>query len=298
MLFCLLLWILHLAWAAMGIDPPARGIYRRSAAPNIRPRRSPRKPEWVRREVIRLKALLREAGTCRVIADLFCRRFAQTRGMTVGRSFVSEVIRSHRYEIEAMRRQIKNAKPRPVPKNLVWAIDLTGKVTLDGRTQAVLGILEHASRAVLWLEALESKSSWRLIGRLARAIRHHGKPGMLRTDNEAVFTSRSFRFALFVLGIRHRRTDPGCPWQNGRMERFFGSLKHKLDHLAVHSLEALNTALGEYRFFYNHVRSHQNLDGRTPAEAWAGVDPFKTKIRKEYWFEAWDGLLRGYYLRR
>ncbi len=162
----------------------------------------------------------------------------------------------------------------------------------------MLGILEHASRAALWLEALETKSSWILILKLAEAIRRHGKPRAVRTDNEATFASRTFRLALALLGIRHHRTDPGCPWQNGRVERFFGTLKEKLDRLAVDSFETLNAALIEFRFFYNHIRSHQNLRGSTPAEAWAGVDPFADSFKKEYWFEAWDGLLSGYYLRR
>jgi putative transposase len=100
------------------------------------------------------------------------------------------------------------------------------------------------------------------------------------------------------IGIRHQRTDPGCPWQNGRVERFFGTLKEKLNRLAVDSFEALNGALGEFRFFYNHVRPHQHLGGRTPAEAWAGDDPYGRPATREYWFEAWDGLLTGYYLRR
>ena len=85
---------------------------------------------------------------------------------------------------------------------------------------------------------------------------------------------------------------------NGRVERFFGTLKDKLDRLAVDSFEALNLALGEFRFFYNHVRPHRNLHGLTPAEAWSGTSPFADASKGEYWFEAWDGLLTGYYLRR
>jgi len=185
-----------------------------------------------------------------------------------------------------------------VPRNLVWTLDLTGKTTLDGKTRAVLGILEHASRAALWLEALENKSSWTVITKLATAIKRYGKPLAIRTDNESVFTSRLFRFTLALLGIRHQPTDAGCPWQNGRVERFFGTLKDKLDRLAVDSLDALNDALREFRFFYNHVRAHQNLAGLTPAEAWAAEAPFARQPRSEYWFEAWDGLLSGYYLRR
>lgn len=291
LLFCLVrllrFWSRRRPYGYRKLSEPQRTAYRRR-----------RKPEWVRKEIIRLKALMRESGTCRAIEALFNRRFAQKRKMTVGKTFVSAVIRKSRYEIEVVGRQIKNAKPRPVPRNLIWGIDLTGKTTLDGKTRFVLGILEHASRAALWLEALENKSSWTLVLKLIEAIKHYGKPRIVRTDNEAVFVSRVFRFALFLLRIRHQRTDPGCPWQNGRIERFFGTLKEKLDRLAVETLDALNTALTEFRFFYHHVRPHQNLNGRTPAEAWAGIDPFTTKIKGEYWFEAWDGLLKGYYLRR
>jgi transposase InsO family protein len=134
--------------------------------------------------------------------------------------------------------------------------------------------------------------------KLIQANRRYGKPRIARTDNESIFTSKAFRLALFLLAICHQRIDLHCPWQNGRVERFFGTLKGKLDQLAVESLTGLNAALGEFRLFYNHVRPHQNLDGKTPAEAWIGIDPFTVKVTREYWFEAWDGLLCGYYLRR
>jgi putative transposase len=271
--------------------------YRRTGPPTQAFRHSPAKPGWVRKEVLRLKALMPHA-TCRDIAHCFNRRFEARRKMRVGKTFVWEWIRKHRYEIEVLRRRIKSARPRPVPQNLIWGLDLTGKASLDAKTHLVLGILEHASRAALWLEALPNKSSWTLIVTLLAAIKRHGRPRIVRTDNESVFVSRTFRLALLLLGIRHQRTDPGCPWQNGRIERFFGTLKDKLDRLAVESLQTLNLALGEFRFFYNHVRPHQNLGGATPAEAWAGVDPYASRIKREYWFEGWDGLLAGYYLRR
>ncbi len=264
------------------------------AAPIYRTRA---KPEWVKREVLRLKALMPHDG-CRSLSDIFNRRFAVPRNMTVGKTYVSDTIRKHYHEILVLRRQIKNAKPKAVPRNLIWALDLTGKTTLDGRTRLILGIIEHASRAALALEAVRSKSSWTLVAKLAAAISRYGKPKMVRTDNESIFTSRVFRLALFLLGIRHQTTDLHCPWQNGRVERFFGTLKESLDKLAVSSFDALNSALTEFRVFYNHVRPHQNLAGATPAEAWAGVDPRVTRFQQEYWFEAWDELLQGYYLRR
>ena len=81
-----------------------------------------------------------------------------------------------------------------------------------------------------------------MLGHLFLAIGKYGTPKFLRTDNESIFTSRLFRGALFLLGIRQQRSDPGCPWQNGRVERFFGTLKNKLDCLEVVSLDVLNVA--------------------------------------------------------
>ncbi len=76
-----------------------------------------------------------------------------------------------------------------------------------------------------------------------------------------------------MAGIRQQFTVPGCPWMNGRIERLFGTLKEKLDCTKVNGREALAMLLPDFRFWYNHVRPHQNLGGLTPYEAWHGVNP-------------------------
>ena len=132
---------------------------------------------------------------------------------------------------------------------------------------------------------------------LLDAVERFGKPRFLRTDNESVFTSWLFRFGLWFIGIRHQPTEKSCPWQNGRIERFFGTLKEKLDQWQVDGSEQLRGSLVQFRFWYNHIRPHQNLNGRTPAEVWNGIDVFTKGHKEEYWFEAWDGLLTGFYLK-
>lgn len=69
--------------------------------------------------------------------------------------------------------------------------------------------------------------------------------------------------------VSHERTAPCAPWQNGRIERFFGTFK-----TAVRFLESLGgdarsvgqQGLDEFRVWYNHLRPHQHLEGRTPAQ--------------------------------
>ena len=251
----------------------------------------PPKPAWVKREVIKLKALMPGCG-CRGIAHAF-NRLHEHNGMTVGKSYVYEIIKKHRYEIQMLRRKIKHKRPRPVPHNRVWGIDLTGKTDSTGKLHTILGIVEHRSRAALCLTALRDKASVTLLECLIEAVRKYGKPDYVRTDNEAVFTSRLFRFGLWTLGIRHQRTEVACPWMNGRIERFFGTLKERLNQWEINSHEELAHSLHLFRFWFNHVRPHDYLDGRTPAEVWSGK---RGNANRAQWFTAWDGLLTGYWL--
>ena len=259
--------------------------------------RAQAKPLWVTKEIIRLKALMPEAG-CRTLADIFNRRYAVSRRMTVGKSFVADTIRRYHYKIEIVRRMLKHRVPRMTKCNLVWGLDLTGKTDSQGTLHMIFGLIDHGSRGLLTLAALPHKCSWTLLGYLFLAIGKYGKPRAVRTDNEACFTSRVFRVVLSLAGIRQQRSDPGCPWQNGRIERLFGTLKQKLDQWEVAGFEALNVSLGQFRLWYNHVRPHQHLQGATPAEAWSQINPYARPVKREFWFKAWDGLLQGYYLRR
>lgn len=258
-------------------------------------RHSKQKPEWLKHEIIRLKANMPQAG-CRSIADICNRRFAASCKITVGKTWVHQVLQQHDYEIQILRRNFKHAKPKNVPHNLIWGIDLSGKTDTRGCLHNLFGIIDHGSRALLHLQAPYNKTSCTLLACLLEVIRTHGKPRIIRTDNEAIFTSRIFRRGLKLLGIRHQLTDPGCPWQNGRIERLFGTLKQKLDQWQVPDFAQLNRDLGTFRYWYNHVRPHQNLDGKTPAEAWSGINPYTKPPKQEHWFGAWDGLLAGYCL--
>ena len=127
---------------------------------------------------------------------------------------------------------------------------------------------------------------------LLDAIEHFGRPRMLRTDNEAAFGSRLFRFALRYLGIRHRRTAPMAPLQNGRIERLFATFKQRIlpwfDQAGVPDDLAPDLAL--LRAWYNHARPHQHLDGLTPALVWAGRLP----AGQPRYVSEWNGLLTGF----
>jgi transposase InsO family protein len=71
---------------------------------------------------------------------------------------------------------------------------------------------------------LAHKCAWSLLAQLCLVIAEHGRPRAIRTDNEAMFAGRAWKIMLKAFGIRHERIDVRCAWQNGRMERFIGTL--------------------------------------------------------------------------
>jgi putative transposase len=283
---------LTLAWNPRRRQPRYTRQVRKSAAntPLLYPR-CQRKPAWVVSEILRMKAHCPELGL-RKLEDAFNRRFAVQRGMTICKSTIANILRRHHAELLRLRRDIKHRVPRPMPRNRIWGLDLTGNTDVSGHPRMILGLLDHGSRACLQLSALADKSSLGILRELIDAFRRFGIPKVVRTDNEACFTSLTLRLALAALGVRLQHIQLHCPWQNGRVERFFGTFKRAIRQLAVADGDDLACRLIEFRAWYNHARPHQHLGGMTPAEVWDG----RSRSRKSpAFFSAWDGVLRGWY---
>lgn len=253
--------------------------------------RNNKKPDWVIKELIKLKALMPNAG-CRLIAHTFNRRFSDRKKMTVSKTYVSCTLKNHQYEIKIVKRKLKHKRPRALKLNKIWAMDLTFLRTKDDTQSTVLGIIEHQSRLSISLTELKTKSSINILKVLISAIELFDKPESIRTDNEIVFTSRLVKFAFWLLGIKHQKSDKGCPWQNGKIERFFGTFKSKLRCLPIDYETSITKLLIEYRCWYNHLRPHDYLDGQTPSEVFSQ----KSKsLKQPRLFQFWDGALVGYY---
>ncbi|MFZ6770200.1 integrase core domain-containing protein [Undibacterium sp. Di26W] len=109
---------------------------------------------------------------------------------------------------------------------------------------------------------------------------------------------KKFRRGMRELGIRQEFSAQGKPWQNGRIERFFLTLKEKLNLTVPVNGLMLDCLLSDFTAWYNLIRPHQHLHGYTPNEVWTGVDPYVSAPKSVQYFSAWDGLLTGYHLRR
>ena len=112
-------------------------------------------------------------------------------------------------------------------------------------------------------------------GHFAEALRDHGVPDEVLTDNGKVFTGRFSLRPVEVLfdricrenGITHRLTAPASPTTTGKIERFHRTLR--VEFLAGRVFDDLPTAQAELDAWvadYNTDRPHQAIGMATPAE--------------------------------
>jgi putative transposase len=227
------------------------------------PSSSRAKPEWVPDAVVRTAAHRPISfRTYRKVAASFNRRYRDA-GVSVGKDYVGDIIKEHATIVAALHRQWRARPPRHTPVDHTWAMDITGLG--DDQTLA-LGILDHGSRALLNAVPLRRKTACAIARHLIDVIEAFGAPACLRTDNEGMFTSAAMRFVHAWFGIRHQRIQPRHPWQNGRIERFFGTLKQEINAVIDTSLP-LSLQLTLFLRYYNEFRPHQALQGRTPDQA-------------------------------
>jgi transposase InsO family protein len=257
---CLLWWL----WRHRRVQPLPRMQYRNVAANTPRPRAN-LKCAKVRKKLLYLCARLDRAG-CRTIADVYnCWHGGWT---TICKTSVWKFRREHDTEIQRLRRQRKRRRPHFVPAGQAWALDLTLIRSPFGISFTVLGILDAGSRKLMRLQVLPTKCAIVVLGHLLIAAGTHGLPAVIRTDNETMFTSRLWQATLKSLGIAHRRGPPRQPWRNGRIERFFGTLKTALRGLRFGTARELQTALDRFAHWYDQCRPHQGIDGLVPEEVW------------------------------
>ena len=160
--------------------------------------------------------------------------------------------------------------------------------------EPILAVLDHGTRVCLAFSLIPNRSALAVLTTLIPLMRNYGKPKILKTDNDGAFRSFFFRGALKGIGVKHRRSEPYSPWQNGRVERLILTMKERLlPWIAERGVtDSFHGDLNLLRFWYNHVRPHQHLAGKVPAEVWRGRPASTRSLR---FFSHWGGLIAGYY---
>lgn len=164
------------------------------------------------------------------------------------------------------------ARHLAIAPNQVWCADFKGQFRLgNGRYCYPLTITDSFSRFIVACEALEDTKGGPAQNAFEMAFREHGLPQVILTDNGAPFASRGLLGLSKLsawwwwLGIRHERTDPGHPEQNGRHERMHRTLKAETTRPAAATLLQQQERFDRFVHEFNTERPHEALDLRPPS---------------------------------
>jgi putative transposase len=148
--------------------------------------------------------------------------------------------------------------------NQVWAIDIT-YIPMQKGFMYLVAIIDLHSRYVLnWSVSNTMDAQW-CKETLEEAIRIHGKPEIVNTDQGSQFTAEVFTALVLSNGIKLSMDGKGRAIDNVFIERLWRSVKYESIYLnPPNSGIDLYKQLNTYFYFYNNQRRHQGINNQIP----------------------------------
>jgi len=150
-------------------------------------------------------------------------------------------------------------------------------IATQSKRYYLVAVVDSCTR-IAWAEVVEDIQSLTVMFCVLRNFNfitqeYNIKFAEVLTDNGPEFGPREssqkakhpFERMLIEMGIKHRYTRPYRPQTNGKVERFWRTLKDDLiEETYFESIDHFKDELLKYLVYYNQIRPHQALNGTTP----------------------------------
>ncbi|HET7485924.1 MAG TPA: integrase core domain-containing protein, partial [Solirubrobacterales bacterium] len=160
--------------------------------------------------------------------------------------------------------------------NEMWQADITHWRLAGGQDVEILNMIDDHSRLFLASRAYPTAKAADVAEVFRSAIELHGTPASLLCDNGAVFTATPrggkvlLQLEMERLGVIAKNSRPYHPQTCGKVERLHQTLKRYLARQApAKTLVELQCQLNAFLHYYNAIRPHRALGGRTPLQAYS-----------------------------
>lgn len=231
-------------------------------------------PDWIQKKIYDLRKQDVEKSKYEIQEEL------RRQGVNVGQSAVQKVINRHPELINTQHRiKVRKHKHRTIARLKAEATmrdqGVGSLVQVDTKYFYVLGkkfylfsAVDCSSRYgfVYCYKTISSISGRDFINRAKRYFPFPIKA--VNTDNGSEYLL-NFHKQLEEWSLPHFFTDPNCPKQNGRVERFHQTVEYEYFNYQEDLLDDLNLINGHCMKFnhkYNYERFHRSLGYKTPAE--------------------------------
>lgn len=140
-------------------------------------------------------------------------------------------------------------------------------------------VLDVTTREILGWKLGASHSSELTYEAVLDALSKHPPPAILHSDQGSEYLSYKHRDVCDSLEIQLSCSAAGKPWQNGFMERWFGTFKTELGPLAkFDDVAKLHEGIAMQVYYYNTKRIHTALK-MSPAAYAARLKPKKQTLK-------------------
>ncbi len=185
------------------------------------------------------------------------------------------VLRRRRYRRSSTGLPIRPNVVVEAPNDL-WTVDFKGWWRAgNGDRCEPLTVRDAHSRFVLELRLMTSTRTAPVREVFEELFERWGLPKAIQSDNGPPFASVRALGGLtglsawwMSLGIEVVRSRPGKPTDNGGHERMHADVRVEIQADAAHSRKLQQQACDEWRTEFNHVRPHEALGMKTPAEVY------------------------------
>jgi putative transposase len=152
-----------------------------------------------------------------------------------------------------------------------WHIDVS-YINICGTFFYLCSLLDGYSRFLIHWEIRTSMTEQDVETIVQRAReRFPGERPRIISDNGPQFVAWEFKQFIRICGMAHVRTSPYYPQSNGKMERWFKTLKGECIRVKTPlSLEDARRLVAEFVAHYNSIRLHSAIGYVTPADKLAG----------------------------
>jgi len=221
----------------------------------------------------RIRVILKEKYQIQ-IGKRRLRRYLQEMGITVIYPGPNLSKRNLKHKIYPY--LLRNVKPEH--PNQVWGIDLT-YVGMNRGWMYLVVIIDWKSRMVVGYSYSNTLHTGFVIECVKEAIKQHGKPFIINSDQGAQFTSDEYINLLKSQGIKISMNGRGRSTDNAITERFIRNLKQEQLYLMEYDNgHQLRKITAEYIAKYNWQRPHQSLDYQTPCKVYYSTKTYQNVV--------------------
>jgi len=133
----------------------------------------------------------------------------------------------------------------------------------------IIAFIDDASRLVTGVGVFDNATTENALLVLNQAVKDYGNPKQIISDWGTQFTANNFQQQLKELGIQHIKARIKHPQTNGKLERWWQTLKQTTEHFGD-----LQYAV----WFYNNKRPHMSLN--KPNHTVTPIQAFENKKHK------------------